>query len=139
GNVIVIIDEADRSFGSGGGEDGDGGDGGTSSRGGAGIKELMGATPNRGRVLFILMTNRPDKLDIDIKRAGRLDRKIPFLYPQTADEVLLILGAQFKKNRGKIEGAVGDHLASAGRMVGYSNADIEAIVLLAADYASERG
>src|SRR5690349_22728030 len=31
GNVIVIIDEGDRSFGGGGGEDGEG-DGGTSSR-----------------------------------------------------------------------------------------------------------
>ena len=33
------------------------------------------------------MTNRPDKLDVDLKRAGRLDRKIPFLYPQTPEEV----------------------------------------------------
>ena len=40
----------------------------------------MSDTANRGRMLFILMTNRPDKLDVDIKRAGRLDRKIPFLY-----------------------------------------------------------
>jgi SpoVK/Ycf46/Vps4 family AAA+-type ATPase len=136
GQILVIIDEGDRAFG--GTSDGDG-DGGTSSRVIARIKEFMSDTENRGRVLFILMTNRPDKLDIDIKRAGRLDRKIPFLYPQTPDEVLLILGAQFKKNRVKIEGAVGDHVATAARMVGYSNADIEAIVLLAADYAGERG
>src|SRR5690606_2218456 len=79
GQVIVIIDEGDRSFG------GDGeGDGGTSSRAIARIKQFMSDTSNRGRILFILMTNRPDKLDIDIKRAGRLDRKIPFLYPQDA-------------------------------------------------------
>ncbi len=136
GQILVIIDEGDRAFG--GGSDGDG-DGGTSSRVIARIKEFMSDTENRGRVLFILMTNRPDKLDIDIKRAGRLDRKIPFLYPQTPDEVLLILGAQFRKNKVKIEGAVGDHLATAAKMVGYSNADIEAIVLLGADYASERG
>ena len=83
GQIIVIIDEGDRAFG---GSDGDG-DGGTSSRVIARIKEFMSDTENRGRVLFILMTNRPDKLDVDIKRAGRLDRKIPFLYPQTGDEV----------------------------------------------------
>ena len=83
GQIIVIIDEGDRAFGGG---DGDG-DGGTSSRVIARIKEFMSDTENRGRVLFILMTNRPDKLDIDIKRAGRLDRKIPFLYPQTGEEV----------------------------------------------------
>ena len=33
------------------------------------------------------MTNRPDRLDMDIKRAGRLDKKIPFLYPQSRSEV----------------------------------------------------
>ncbi len=136
GQMLVIIDEGDRAFG--GASDGDG-DGGTSSRVIARIKEFMSDTDNRGRVLFILMTNRPDKLDIDIKRAGRLDRKVPFLYPQTPDEVMLILGAQFRKNKVKSEGALSDFAPSAGRMVGYSNADIEAIVLLAADYAGERG
>jgi SpoVK/Ycf46/Vps4 family AAA+-type ATPase len=135
GQILVIIDEGDRAFGGSEGE----GDGGTSSRVIARIKEFMSDTENRGRVLFILMTNRPDKLDIDIKRAGRLDRKIPFLYPQTADEVLTILGAQFRKNKVRFEGAVADYLPSAGRIVGYSNADIEAIVLLAADYASHDG
>jgi transitional endoplasmic reticulum ATPase len=79
GNVLVIIDEGDRAFGN---NDGDG-DGGTSSRVIARIKEFMSDTTNRGRVLFVLMTNRPDKLDIDIKRAGRLDRKIPFFYAKT--------------------------------------------------------
>ena len=57
----------------------------------------MSDTSNRGRVLFVLMTNRPDKLDIDIKRAGRLDRKIPFLYPQTVEEVETIVVAQLRK------------------------------------------
>ena len=63
------------------------------------LKEFMTDTSNRGRVLFILMTNRPDKLDVDIKRAGRLDRKIPFLYAQTAEEVEVVLGAQLRKHK----------------------------------------
>ena len=83
GQVVVIIDEGDRAFGSGDGE----GDGGTSSRVIARIKEFMSDTSNRGRILFLVMTNRPDKLDVDLKRAGRLDRKIPFLYSQTPEEV----------------------------------------------------
>ena len=37
------------------------------------------------------MTNRPDKLDVDIKRAGRLDRKIPFFPPQGPEEVEPVL------------------------------------------------
>jgi AAA+ superfamily predicted ATPase len=139
GNVIVIIDEADRSFSSGGGDEGDG-DGGTGSRVIARIKEFMSDTANRGRVLFILMTNRPDKIDIDLKRAGRLDRKIPFLYPQTADEVENVLSAQIRKHKLKSDITFPkDREAVSQRIVGYSNADFEAIALLANDYASEQG
>ncbi len=61
GQVVVIIDEGDRAFGN---TDGDG-DGGTSSRVIARIKEFMSDTTNRGRILFLVMTNRPDKLDVD--------------------------------------------------------------------------
>jgi transitional endoplasmic reticulum ATPase len=133
GQIIVIIDEGDRAFG---GTDGDG-DGGTSSRVIGRIKEFMSDTENRGRVLFILMTNRPDKLDIDIKRAGRLDRKIPFLYPQSGDEVINILKAQFKKNKVKAEIDFELEKPLAESIVGYSNADIEAIVMLANDYSGD--
>jgi len=133
GQIIVIIDEGDRAFGGG---DGDG-DGGTSSRVIGRIKEFMSDTENRGRVLFILMTNRPDKLDIDIKRAGRLDRKIPFLYPQTGDEVINVLRAQFKKNKVKAEIDFDSETKLAESIVGYSNADIEAIVMMANDYSGD--
>jgi SpoVK/Ycf46/Vps4 family AAA+-type ATPase len=135
GQIIVIIDEGDRAFGNSDSE----GDGGTGSRVIGRIKEFMSDTENRGRVLFILMTNRPDKLDIDIKRAGRLDRKIPFLYPQTGDEVVGILKAQARKQKVKSELEFPRDQALADAVVGYSNADLEAIVMLANDYASERG
>src|ERR1043166_1794419 len=95
GQVVVIIDEGDRAFGNTDGE----GDGGTSSRVIARIKEFMSDTSNRGRILFLVMTNRPDKLDVDLKRAGRLDRKIPFLYVQTAEEVELVANALLRKNK----------------------------------------
>ena len=136
GPIVLVIDEGDRSFG-GGGEDG--GDDGTSSRVIARLKEFMSDTENRGVVLFVLMTNRPDKLDIDIKRAGRLDRKIPFFYAQTAEEVELILASLFKRHK---LGALIDWAASrettSAKLVGYSNADLEAITLLALNLASER-
>ncbi len=133
GQVMVIIDEGDRAFGNQG-ED----DGGTGSRVIGRLKEFMSDTNNRGRVLFVLMTNRPDKLDVDIKRAGRLDRKIPFLYPQSAEEVETIVLAQFKKNRVLSEVRFPEEREELAGIVGSSNADIEAIVLLASDYASER-
>jgi SpoVK/Ycf46/Vps4 family AAA+-type ATPase len=137
GNILVIIDEGDRAFGNT--SDGDG-DGGTSSRVIARIKEFMSDTRNRGRVLFVLMTNRPDKLDIDIKRAGRLDRKIPFFYADEADEIERVLLAQLRRNR--VEHTLEfprDRAAVSEKLVGYSNADIEAIALMANNLAHEAG
>ena len=98
--MLVIIDEGDRAFGNTDGE----GDGGTSSRVIARIKEFMSDTATAGRILFILMTNRPDKLDVDIKRAGRLDRKIPFLYAQTPEEVEPVVAAQVRKHQHRNDG-----------------------------------
>jgi SpoVK/Ycf46/Vps4 family AAA+-type ATPase len=137
GQVVVIIDEGDRAFGNTDGE----GDGGTSSRVIARIKEFMSDTSNRGRILFLVMTNRPDKLDVDLKRAGRLDRKIPFLYVQTPEEVELVARALLRKNKIKTDvdlATIREGFSS--KLVGYSNADIEAVILLAnEDAARESG
>jgi len=133
GQVVVIIDEGDRAFGNTDGE----GDGGTSSRVIARIKEFMSDTSNRGRILFLVMTNRPDKLDVDLKRAGRLDRKIPFLYSQTAEEVENIARAVVRKNQVKTQvdfTTIRD--AFSTKLIGYSNADVEAVVLMANDDAA---
>jgi transitional endoplasmic reticulum ATPase len=137
GQVVVIIDEGDRAFGNTDGE----GDGGTSSRVIARIKEFMSDTSNRGRILFLVMTNRPDKLDVDLKRAGRLDRKIPFLYVQTPEEVELVAKALLRKNKIKTEVDVASIRETfSSKLVGYSNADIEAVLLLAnEDAARESG
>jgi len=131
GPIILVIDEGDRAFGSQGDEDG-----GTSSRVMARMKEFMSDPENRGQVLFILMTNRPDKLDIDIKRAGRLDRKIPFFYADCAPDVESVLSALLQ--RYKVEHELvweRDREATSARLIGYSNADLEAVVLLANDTA----
>jgi transitional endoplasmic reticulum ATPase len=133
GQVVVIVDEGDRAFGN---TDGDG-DGGTSSRVIARIKEFMSDTSNRGRILFLVMTNRPDKLDVDLKRAGRLDRKIPFLYSQTPEEVENIVRASVRKNRINTDvdfSTIRD--AFSKKLVGYSNADVEAVILMANDDAA---
>jgi SpoVK/Ycf46/Vps4 family AAA+-type ATPase len=133
GQVVVIIDEGDRAFGNTDGE----GDGGTSSRVIARIKEFMSDTSNRGRILFLVMTNRPDKLDVDLKRAGRLDRKIPFLYSQSAEEVERVARALIRKN--KIQTTVdlpAVRETFSSKLVGYSNADVEAVLLMANDDAA---
>jgi len=136
GQVVVIVDEGDRAFGNTDGE----GDGGTSSRVIARIKEFMSDTSNRGRILFLVMTNRPDKLDVDLKRAGRLDRKIPFLYSQTPEEVENIAKAVVKKNQ--VKTAVdfpSIRETFSQKLIGYSNADVEAVILMANDDAARAG
>ncbi len=132
GQVIVLVDEGDRALG---GQDGET-DGGTSSRVIARLKEFMSDGQNRGRVLFVLMTNRPDKLDVDMKRSGRLDKKIPFFHPQSAEEVEPILAAQLRRHR--VASAVEfprDREAVSAKLAGYSAAALEAVVLLAAEQA----
>lgn len=135
GPIALVIDEGDRSFGNGGGEDNDGG---TSSRVIARLKEFMSDPDNRGQVLFILMTNRPDKLDTDIKRPGRLDRKIPFFYADSAAERAAVVAAILRRyggdglNSGTLETLCAD-------LDGYSNADLEAVTLLALEFAGRAG
>lgn len=136
GPIAVIIDEGDRSFGSGGGE---GGDDGTSSRIIARLKEFMADTENRGQVLFVMMTNRPDKLDSDIKRPGRLDRKIPFFYCESAAERAQVLQAVLARYGEACVASSEEVLTLCGSLTGYSNADLEALALLAVELARTQG
>ena len=137
GPIAVLIDEGDRSFGNGGGE---GGDDGTGSRVIARLKEFMSDTENRGLVLFVMLTNRPDKLDTDIKRPGRLDRKIPFFYADTAQDRASIAQAVLRRYDDTLVCEKSDLEALCEGLSGYSNADLEALVLLGLDYfARETG
>ena len=135
GPIALVIDEGDRSFGSGS-EDSDGG---TSSRVIARLKEFMSDPDNRGQVLFILMTNRPDKLDTDIKRPGRLDRKIPFFYPESGAERAVIVQAILRRYKAEssIEFGVLEQICNP--LADYSNADLEAVALLAMEFAQRAG
>lgn len=132
GPIAVIIDEGDRSFGSGGGEESDGG---TSSRIIARLKEFMSDTDNRGHVLFVMMTNRPDKLDSDIKRPGRLDRKIPFFYCDTSAERVQVLQAVLGRYGETCVATPEEMLTLCEGLTGYSNADLEALALLAVGFS----
>lgn len=135
GPIAVIIDEGDRSFGNGGGEDSDGG---TSSRVIARLKEFMAEPENRGQVLFVMMTNRPDKLDTDIKRPGRLDRKIPFFYCDTAAERVQVLQAVLSRYEEPCVASMEELLTLCDTLTGYSNADLEALALLSVELARNR-
>ncbi|MBK8807166.1 MAG: ATP-binding protein [Bacteroidales bacterium] len=79
--VIVFIDELDQSEGSRGTSSNSDVDKRTFSK----LLQFMSDTENRGKVLWIGASNRPDLIDAALKRPGRFDLKIPFL-PQNADE-----------------------------------------------------
>jgi len=133
GHVLLIIDEADRSMGNG-----SDGDGGTTSRVIARLKEFMSDTSHRGRVVMMMMTNRPDKLDADLKRPGRFDLKIPFFFPADVETRAAILGASTRKN--KVSLAAGADLAAvAEKTEGYASAELELVVLAASAIASDDG
>ena len=84
GQVIVFIDEADQAAGKRGGEDGDSG---LSGRVYAMLAKEMSDTRNRGRIVWVFATSRPDLLEVDLKRQGRLDVHIPLFPPQTPEEM----------------------------------------------------
>lgn len=129
GYVLLIIDEADRALSAGDGDDGVG------SRVIARLKEFMSDTSHRGRVVMLMMTNRPDKLDTDLKRPGRFDLKIPFFFPETVDERLPILKALVRKND-LVLADDADLGAIADGTQGHSGAELEAVLLAAASGAA---
>jgi AAA+ superfamily predicted ATPase len=83
GPVVVVVDEADAALGSREAE----GDSGTSSRVFGMIAAQMGDTQYRGRILWMLLTARPDLLPIDLKRQGRAEVHIPLFYPTDENEI----------------------------------------------------
>jgi AAA+ superfamily predicted ATPase len=95
GPVVVIIDEADAALGS---READG-DAGTSSRVFSMIAAQMGDTRYRGRIVWMLLTSRPDLLPIDLKRQGRAEVHIPLFYPQNEGEVREMFRVMAKKNK----------------------------------------
>jgi SpoVK/Ycf46/Vps4 family AAA+-type ATPase len=93
--VAVIIDEADAFLGN---RD-SGGDSGTSSRVFASIASFMGNTEFRGKIIWFLLTCRPDLLPIDLKRQGRAEEHLALFYPQSdaeRDELFRVLSKKVK-------------------------------------------
>ena len=122
--VAVMIDEADAFLGN---RDASG-DSGTSSRVFASIASFMGNTEYRGKIIWFLLTCRPDLLPIDLKRQGRAEEHLALFYPQTdaeRDELLRVIS---RKTKVEVEAASFEELS---RQVppNMSGADIEAVLV----------
>jgi len=118
--VAVIIDEADAALGTRAAS----GDSGTGSRMFAMISTLMSDTEYRGRILWMLLTSRPDLLPVDLKRQGRCEVHIPLFPPSTEESRREMFLALARK--------AGVAVAASGVPPippGLSGADIESLVV----------
>jgi AAA+ superfamily predicted ATPase len=121
GPVVVVVDEADAALGSREAE----GDAGTSSRVFGMIAAQMGDTRYRGRIIWMLLTARPDLLPIDLKRQGRAEVHIPLFYPTDEAEIrqMFLIMAKKLGSRMSIEDV--PPIPQRGQL---SGADIEGMV-----------
>ncbi len=96
GRCFVFIDEADQALGK---RDAGTGDSGLSGRIYGMFAEQMSNPANRGRIIWILASSRPDLIEIDLKRPGRIDVKIP-IFPTTTPAEGFALIRVLAKRRG---------------------------------------
>ena len=124
GPVVVVIDEADAALGTREAQ----GDSGTSSRVFSMIAGQMGDTRYRGKLIWLLLTSRPDLLPVDLKRQGRAEVHLPLFAPRGDAEVRHMIAVMARKNQTDL---APDTIPDGAAGHGLSGADLESIVLSA--------
>jgi AAA+ superfamily predicted ATPase len=136
GQVVVFVDEADQAAGRR--ESGDG-DSGLSGRVYSMLAKEMSDTRNRGRIVWVFATSRPDLLEVDLKRQGRLDVHIPLFPPETAAEREALLLAIARKLKFPLTAADLPPLADGMTLGGNELEGLLVRALRIHELASERG
>jgi SpoVK/Ycf46/Vps4 family AAA+-type ATPase len=132
--VGVMIDEADAFLGHRHQE----GDSGTSNRIFAQISSFMGNTEYRGKIIWFLITCRPDLLPIDLKRQGRAEEHLALFYPDTVEEKQELFNTLVKKLKIKVQKV--DIIGLFNRYhFDFSGADLESILIRAKFFATIEG
>jgi SpoVK/Ycf46/Vps4 family AAA+-type ATPase len=124
--IAVIVDEADAQLGNRSSS----GDSGVGNRVFAQIAQFMGNTELRGKVIWFLLTCRPDLLPVDLKRQGRAEEHIALFYPDTDEERLAMLRAMQKKTGTQVSSPDIEQFFLT-HATGLSGADVEAILMRA--------
>src|SRR5262245_57159725 len=122
--VAVMVDEADAFLGNREAS----GDSGTSSRVFASIASFMGNTEYRGKIVWFLLTARPDLLPVDLKRQGRAEEHLALFYPQNDAERDELFKAMQKKTKVDVDVPSFTALIGEGQPRAFSGADIEAML-----------
>ncbi|MEO1588078.1 MAG: AAA family ATPase, partial [Bacteroidota bacterium] len=91
--VAVMIDEADAYLGNRSND----GSSGVNSRIFSMLATFMSDTENRGKIIWFLVTARPDLMPVDFKRQGRAEEHIGLFYPETLDEKRELLQVMLRK------------------------------------------
>lgn len=100
GQVVVFIDEADQITGR---RNNEGGDSGLSGRVYGMLAAEMSKTENRGKIFWIFATSRPDLVEVDLKRQGRLDVHIPLFPPDDDRSIKQLLMSTARKLKIKLK------------------------------------
>lgn len=128
--VIVFVDEIDTAF-----RRGESGDSGVSRNIFSEFLQFTGNTNNRGRIIFIAATNRPDLLDAALKRAGRFDKKIPVLLPEQEERAQIF---KIVINKYGIATNIQDFLPFSKLAENYTGAEIDTVVRKAYELACNK-
>ncbi len=121
--VAVMIDEADAALGNRSAE----GDSGVSKRVFGQIASFMSKPEHRGRIIFFLITARPDLMPIDLKRQGRAEEHIALFYPSTPEDRLELLQVMMRRTGISMpEKDIPSALLNGNTI--YSGADMEALL-----------
>lgn len=131
--VVVMNDEAEQMESR---RDEFTGDSGVTNRIRKAWMEFLSDPKIRGQVLVINCTNRPDLMDVALKRSGRSDDRIAMLLPSEKERPL-IFKVMFKRH--KIPTTIKDFSKFNKDTEGLSGADIEKITLNAFNFAIQQG
>jgi len=89
----------------------------------------MGNTEYRGKVVWFLLTCRPDLLPVDLKRQGRAEEHLALFYPESDEDRLAMFRAMQKKTGATFEPAEAAEKQFIEHASTLSGADIEAILV----------
>ncbi|HEY8167839.1 MAG TPA: ATP-binding protein [Candidatus Limnocylindrales bacterium] len=131
GRILILVDEAHVAFGSM--HDRDTHE--TEARLASHMIRMIDDLPNRGRIVWALITTRPDLLDPDFVRSGRCSLFVPIFDPEGADAAAFAAFMERRLTKAGVTLSAAERRVLAKRSAGFSAGDYREF---ADDFADER-